>query len=157
QAAADRDPRNTQPLEAWAKVRDAMGDHAGALQVCGRIVAIAEDPNSQYYALDGMTDPIPAGCYEMLGRDAEGRGDLPKAIRQYRAGPERLRGGREERPWRSPVRAAGGESASGREQEFQQTEVRLWDRLAALSARAGHAAEAAAARREKVAASKAAD
>ncbi len=136
-AAAERDPRNTQPLEALSKLLQAQGDDAGAQQVCQRIIAIAEDPNSQYYALDGMTDPIPAACYDTLGRDAERRGRGDEGIHLFSTGAERLRRWRLERPWRASIRDARGESGAGRELEFQRLEVSLWERLADLYRRSG--------------------
>jgi tetratricopeptide (TPR) repeat protein len=146
EAAAARDPRNTQPLDALAQIRTALGDDAGALQAHRQIIAVAE---SGVAALDSRTDPIPGGSYEALGRHAEARGHLEEAIRLYRAGATRLRQWRLERSHRVSTTQARGESVSTeREREFQRGEVRLWQRLAGLYARAGNAEEAAAARRE---------
>jgi tetratricopeptide (TPR) repeat protein len=153
EAAAARDPRNTQPLDALAQIRAALGDEAGALQAHRQIIALAE---SGVRALDSWTDPIPAGSYEALGREAEGKGSREEALRLYRLGAGRLRQWRLERPFRLGAKQARGEGASTeREVQFQRVEVRLWERLAALYAQAGKPAEGAEARQEVEAAKEA--
>jgi tetratricopeptide (TPR) repeat protein len=152
EAASWRDPRNTQPLERLAAIREASGDHTGALAAWEQIVRMARDPNSRFYALDEMTDPIPGLAYEALGREDELQGRPIQATADYRAGAERLRQWRQQRPRRQQIRAAQGERPSEREADFQRAEIRLWQRLAALYTRAGQAATAAEAEREAAAA-----
>jgi tetratricopeptide (TPR) repeat protein len=147
-AAAERDPRNTQPLEALAVVREASGDHSGALEAWRQINQIAEHPNSKIYALDGMTDPIPGLADEALGREAEQQDRVTEALRLYRRGAERLRDWRRQRPLRNQLREARGEGPSERDPEYQRAEIRLWERLAVLCSSRGMAREAAAARKE---------
>jgi O-antigen ligase/tetratricopeptide (TPR) repeat protein len=150
--AAALDPRATQPLVALAQVLEAQGRHEAALAVYQRIVAMERTVG----ALDEMTDPNPAVAHDALGREAEAHGDREAAIREYRAGAERLRRWRFERPYRDSILEARGESPTDRETDLLRLEVRLWQRLTGLYAQAGQTQEAVEARREETAAEAAA-
>src|SRR5207247_6107882 len=60
EAAAQRDPQNTQPLAALAELYIAQNKRPAALGVYRRIVAIEESPAGKVRALDQMTEPRPA-------------------------------------------------------------------------------------------------
>jgi O-antigen ligase len=144
--AADLNPQETQAQLAIAEALERAGDRSGALAAYRRLVEIEQSPAGRVRAISELRDYRFSLAHQKLGDAALGARDSAAARQEYLAAACGIAAMREEMENVGTYLEGLGLPSPPRLRELGESELQMWNWLAADFARTGDAARAAAAR-----------